>query len=139
MESVDLLVESAAQNGGWGFEAGAEAADADSTGLVLQALGAAGMSKHDAPVRSGLSALRALSPVPEEIADPAAAGLPRVAASDAWSRRILGAQLASWAELRHDTLLYAKQSYTGGIGCAYPTPTSSPAPLSGPPSRASRG
>jgi len=33
---------------------------------------------------------------------------------------MLNAQLASWAELRHDTLLYAKQSYTVGLTCEYP-------------------
>jgi hypothetical protein len=30
----------------------------------------------------------------------------------AWSKRSLNAALASWAELRHDTILYAKQSYS---------------------------
>jgi len=29
-------------------------------------------------------------------------------------------QLMSWAHLRHNTILYAKQSYTGGIICYYP-------------------
>jgi hypothetical protein len=67
-----------------------------------------------------LSALRDLSPKAAEVADPAAAGLPEVAASEPWSRRILNAQLGSWAELRHDTLLYAKQSYTGIPSCDYP-------------------
>jgi hypothetical protein len=32
----------------------------------------------------------------------------------------MNTQLASWAQLRHDNLLYAKQSYTGGVGCSYP-------------------
>jgi hypothetical protein len=32
----------------------------------------------------------------------------------------MNTQLASWTELRHDNLLYAKQSYTGGITCSYP-------------------
>jgi Protein of unknown function (DUF3160) len=67
-----------------------------------------------------LSALRDLSPKAAEVADPAAVGLPEVAASEPWSRRILNAQLGSWAELRHDTLLYAKQSYTGIPECEYP-------------------
>jgi hypothetical protein len=43
-----------------------------------------------------------------------------VARTEAWGRRILSTQLASWAELRHDTILYAKQSYTGGIACSFP-------------------
>lgn len=62
-----------------------------------------------------LGALRQLSP---RSAEPA--GLPAVATTEAWGRRVLGAQLGSWAELRHDTLLYAKQSYTGIPECEYP-------------------
>ena len=45
---------------------------------------------------------------------------PAVAQTEAWGRRILNTQLASWAELRHDTILYAKQSYTAGAACEYP-------------------
>lgn len=37
----------------------------------------------------------------------------------AWDRRMLQAQLGSWAHLRHDTILYTKQSYTF-IFCEYP-------------------
>jgi hypothetical protein len=33
---------------------------------------------------------------------------------------MLNTQLASWAELRHDNLLYAKQSFTAIAGCEYP-------------------
>jgi uncharacterized protein DUF3160 len=66
-----------------------------------------------------LGSLRALSPA-ADLSQPAALGLPQVAGSQAWGRRILNTQLGSWAELRHDTLLYAKQSYTGVPGCAYP-------------------
>jgi len=32
----------------------------------------------------------------------------------------MNTQLASWTELRHDNLLYAKQSYTAGYPCSYP-------------------
>ncbi len=32
--------------------------------------------------------------------------------SDAWEQKSLHTALSSWAELRHDTILYAKQSYT---------------------------
>ncbi|MFC2113568.1 DUF3160 domain-containing protein, partial [Bacteroidota bacterium] len=38
----------------------------------------------------------------------------------AWHHKTLNTQLCSWAELRHDNLLYAKQSYTGGSLCSYP-------------------
>jgi len=65
-----------------------------------------------------LAALRGLS-----IAggDPtSAAGLPAVMKTEAWARRVLNTQLASWAELRHDTLLYAKQSYTAIPVCDFP-------------------
>jgi hypothetical protein len=61
-----------------------------------------------------LSALRTLSP------NANATGLPKIATTEAWGRRLLNAQHASWAELRHDTILYAKQSYTGGTVCEFP-------------------
>ncbi|MBI3194610.1 MAG: DUF3160 domain-containing protein, partial [Ignavibacteriae bacterium] len=38
----------------------------------------------------------------------------------AWWQQKMNTQLSSWAELRHDVLLYAKQSYSGGITCSYP-------------------
>src|SRR6185503_13401423 len=41
--------------------------------------------------------------------------------TDAWGRRLLSTQLASWAELRHDNVLYAKQSFTAAETCEYPT------------------
>jgi uncharacterized protein DUF3160 len=47
-------------------------------------------------------------------------GLPAVARTEPWARRLLNTQLASWAELRHDTILYAKQSYTTGTSCEFP-------------------
>jgi hypothetical protein len=67
-----------------------------------------------------LGSLRALSTVTGAVTDPGTAGLPVVTGTEAWGRRILNTQLASWAELRHDTILYAKQSYTGGIACEFP-------------------
>ncbi|HZF49449.1 MAG TPA: DUF3160 domain-containing protein [Polyangiaceae bacterium] len=66
-----------------------------------------------------LTSLRALSPS-ADIADWKTAGLPEIATTEAWGRRLLNTQLASWAELRHDTILYAKQSYTGGASCEFP-------------------
>jgi hypothetical protein len=48
------------------------------------------------------------------------AGLDPTMQTEAWRRRVLSTELASWAELRHDTILYAKQSYTFGVGCSFP-------------------
>lgn len=66
-----------------------------------------------------IGALRALSPSKAH-ARRWQKGLPKVMRTEAWGRRILNTQLASWAELRHDTILYAKQSYTASIGCEFP-------------------
>ncbi|WP_437757056.1 DUF3160 domain-containing protein [Sorangium sp. So ce1389] len=65
---------------------------------------------------SWLGALRALSPG----AGTPAADLPAVARSDAWGRRLLNTQLSSWAQLRHNNVLYVKQSYTSNASCEYP-------------------
>jgi hypothetical protein len=46
--------------------------------------------------------------------------VPNVMRNRPWRIKELTTQLASWAELRHDTLLYAKQSYTVSIACEYP-------------------
>jgi hypothetical protein len=45
---------------------------------------------------------------------------PQAMKSRAWQMKQLNAQLGSWAELRHDTILYAKQSYTAQPSCEYP-------------------
>ena len=66
-----------------------------------------------------LGALRELAPV-RIAASADADALPPTFRSEAWGRRLLVTELASWAELRHDTLLYAKQSYTGGLSCEFP-------------------
>jgi hypothetical protein len=66
-----------------------------------------------------LSALRALSPA-HDLRGAVQAGLPSITATEPWSRRILNTQMASWAELRHDTILYSKQSYTGAPACDFP-------------------
>ena len=39
-------------------------------------------------------------------------GYPNFMRTQAWQEKELNAALASWTELRHDTILYAKQSYT---------------------------
>jgi hypothetical protein len=43
-------------------------------------------------------------------------GYPAFMQSPAWLDKSLNAVLGSWAELRHDTILYAKQSYSGVEG-----------------------
>ena len=45
---------------------------------------------------------------------------PSAMKSVAWHDKTIRTQLASWAQLRHDTILYAKQSYTGGVACEHP-------------------
>jgi len=47
-------------------------------------------------------------------------GLPEFMQTAAFWQEKMNTQLASWTELRHDNLLYAKQSYTGGSICSYP-------------------
>jgi len=56
--------------------------------------------------------LYALKPLLEEFGE----GYPAFMQTEAWQDRELQAVLASWAELRHDTILYAKQSYTPALG-----------------------
>ena len=40
--------------------------------------------------------------------------------TQAWKDRTINTQLGSWTQLRHDTLLYTKQSYTPPVLCEYP-------------------
>ncbi len=74
---------------------------------------------------SWLGALRAASP---DWSGNAGASAPPIVATQAWTKRMLQMQLASWAELRHDTLLYAKQSYTGIPVCEFPDAYVEPIP-----------
>ena len=72
-----------------------------------------------------LGALRTLSPrasggAEGSAASPAAPGLPAVARTEAWARRLLNTELASWAELRHDAVPYTKPVYTVGSECSFP-------------------
>jgi hypothetical protein len=46
----------------------------------------------------------------QTLLDPAPEGFPSVMRSDAWADKSLNTALASWSELRHDTILYGKQS-----------------------------
>ncbi len=61
-----------------------------------------------------LNTIRKLNP-PEE-----RESLPSFMQTAAFWQEKLNTQLTSWAQLRHDNLLYAKQSYTGGTTCSYP-------------------
>jgi hypothetical protein len=69
-----------------------------------------------------LYALRALS-------EPTlGAEYPQAMRTRAWSRRTLNTQLASYAELKHDTLLYGKQPYASSFLCEYPAGFVEPVP-----------
>jgi hypothetical protein len=48
--------------------------------------------------------------------------------SHAWAMKTLNTQLASWTHLRHDNILYAKQSYSVPAICAYPSGFVEPRP-----------
>ncbi|TNE35102.1 DUF3160 domain-containing protein, partial [bacterium] len=55
--------------------------------------------------------------------------LPEFMRTAAWWQKSMNTQLASWAELRHDFLLYAKQPYTASIyGCCTPDAFLEPVP-----------
>ncbi len=73
---------------------------------------------------SWLNFLRKLSPNPNT---PLTSASP-VFRTAAWNRKMRNTQLASWAQLRHNTILYAKQSYTPGIICEFPRATVEPYP-----------
>ncbi|HNW59645.1 MAG TPA: DUF3160 domain-containing protein [bacterium] len=61
-----------------------------------------------------LAAIRTLNPPSDRTA------MPPALRTAAWWQRMMNTQLASWAELRHDNILYGKQSYSGMTTCAYP-------------------
>ncbi|MEZ4473969.1 MAG: DUF3160 domain-containing protein [bacterium] len=71
-----------------------------------------------------LDALRTLDDLPTD-----RAGFPRAMQTRAWARKQLQTQLGSWAELRHDTILYGKQSYSAMAGCEYPAGFVEPYPV----------
>ena len=48
----------------------------------------------------------------KSLLEPAPEGYPNYTRTEAWRKKQLNTALASWVELRHDTILYAKQSYT---------------------------
>ncbi len=62
--------------------------------------------------------LYALKPLLKEFGD----GYPTFMQTEAWQDKELTSALASWSELRHDTILYAKQSYTMTLKSSMPPP-----------------
>ena len=62
--------------------------------------------------------LYALKPLMKEFGK----GYPTFMQTKTWQDKELITALASWAELRHDTILYAKQSYTPGYTSVYIPP-----------------
>ncbi len=68
-----------------------------------------------------LGALRTLS-------EPLPATVPEAMRTEAWKWKTVQTQLAGWTELRHDFLLYAKQSYTPPVLCFYPAGYVEPRP-----------
>jgi len=61
-----------------------------------------------------LNSIRALNPPTDR------SSLPAFMKTAGFWQEKLNTQLASWAELRHDNLLYAKQSYSAGNTCSFP-------------------
>jgi hypothetical protein len=53
---------------------------------------------------------------------------PEAMRTKAWAMKSLNTQLASWTQLRHDTVLYVKQSHTTGQACFYPAGFVEPVP-----------
>jgi len=70
-----------------------------------------------------LSAIKGLNPTLKR------EGLPLFMQTAAWWQKSMNTQLASWSQLRHDYILYAKQPYSAGsIGCSYPDGFVEPVP-----------
>ncbi len=61
-----------------------------------------------------MKALRTINPPKDR------ENLPKFMQAAAWQHKNMNTQLASWTELRHLTVLYAKQSYTGMPLCDFP-------------------
>lgn len=61
-----------------------------------------------------LNSIRELNPIEDR------STLPTYMQTAAFWQKMMNTQLSSWTELRHDNLLYAKQSYSGGTVCSYP-------------------
>lgn len=63
---------------------------------------------------SWLSSIRALNPEADNDQ------MPFFMRTGAWHQQKMNTQLAGWTQVRHDNLLYAKPSYTGGASCSFP-------------------
>jgi hypothetical protein len=63
-----------------------------------------------------LSALKTLNPQ----SYPSIDKQPLFMRSAAWHQQKLNTQLVAWSQLRHDNILYGKQSYTVSVSCSYP-------------------
>jgi hypothetical protein len=57
-----------------------------------------------------------------------AANYPASMRTKAWALKAATTQMASWTQLRHDTVLYAKPSYSSGEACEYPAGFVEPVP-----------
>ena len=53
---------------------------------------------------------------------------PEAMRTEAWAMKNLNTQMASWTQMRHDTILYVKQSYTNQTKCEYPAGYVEPLP-----------
>ena len=71
---------------------------------------------------SWLNSIRSLNPPSDR------QKLPPFMQTAAWWQQKMNSQLASWIELRHDNILYAKQSYTRWAACSYPCGYVEPVP-----------
>lgn len=69
-----------------------------------------------------LGALRELSKPTTDVK------FPEAMRTRAWALKGLNTQLASWTQLRHDTILYVKPSHTTGVSCYYPAGVVEPVP-----------
>lgn len=69
-----------------------------------------------------LNSIRALNPPSDR------SSLPAFMQTAAWWQQKMNTQLASWAQLRHDFILYAKQSYSAGVICSFPESYVEPIP-----------
>lgn len=76
--------------------------------------------------------LRVLSSPHPWVGSGATPGLPTCGrgclGTTAWQTREMNTQLASWTQLRHDTILYAKQGFTCCTCCEYPAGLVEPRP-----------